>query len=303
MTNAASRSRPDHSAFAIALALLLVGAIGVRVLLASESVNLTKEEVYAKGNLQLHTLPESFSAGGTVRWRIAVPDRVMSKEETEELGSQNYISRWYERVPESEDDEPILVELHSVYYTGMIDTVPHVPERCFVGNAGMSIVGGTQVVDVPIDFNPFGPARLVRDVEASTEDRTVWIGRDSASQFRRLPFNVENLRMRVTPFATPGGDTLYAGYFFIANGSTVPSADEVRVKAFNLKSRYAYYAKVQFLSSGVDSPEELAEVAADLLDHAFADLMARMPDWVEIERGNLAPYTSLGAETETESDA
>ena len=76
-----------------------------------------------------------------------------------------------------------------------------------------------------------------------------------------------------------------AGYFFIANGGTVPRAGDVRSLAFGNQATHAYYVKVQFSSYDVESAEELAELAASFLDEAFPDLMRRVPDWVDVVEG------------------
>ena len=53
----------------------------------------------------------------------------------EELGTNLYLSRDYER----RDDR---VNVHVAYYTGLIDDVPHVPERCWAANAKWERVTG-----------------------------------------------------------------------------------------------------------------------------------------------------------------
>jgi hypothetical protein len=85
------------------------------------------------------------------------------------------------------------------------------------------------------------------------------------------------------------GKDLYAGYFFVANGGCVARAEDVRLLAFDLRSTYAYYVKVQVTSQDVSSQEELAQAAASLLDELFGDLMLCTPDWVEVEAGRYPP--------------
>ena len=279
-----SRTGQANIAFGSVLAVLLAVAIGAQIL--AMFVNLTKKPIFAVDNLQLHSLPTALPASGEPRWRTIRDDKIMSAEEVEELGSSNYVSRWYERVPRTPDEEPLLIELHCVYYTGQIDTVPHVPERCFVGNAGMQIVGAPSIVPIPLDFDELGPGYFAVDGEASSDERTVWTGRATNGRRYRLPFGIEELSMRVTPFETPDGKTkIHAGYFFLANGTTVASADQVRNQSFNLQSDYAYYTKVQFMTSGVETPEELADAAGELLDYILPDIMRRVPDWHEVEAG------------------
>jgi hypothetical protein len=78
----------------------------------------------------------------------------------------------------------------------------------------------------------------------------------------------------------------YAGYFFVANGGWVSSAEGVRLLAFDLRTKYAFYMKVQVTSvSGITSGEQLAKEAASLLDGLLPELMLCVPDWVEVEEG------------------
>ena len=101
----------------------------------------------------------------------------------------------------------------------------------------------------------------------------------------RFPRDVEDLEMRITPFQDEKGRMVYAGYFFIANGGTVASANDIRLLAFQLEDDYSYYVKVQFTSGTVGSVEELAELAGSMLDEILPDIMDRVPDWVEVREG------------------
>ena len=102
----------------------------------------------------------------------------------------------------------------------------------------------------------------------------------------RLPHGIENLELRVFAFQEPGStEPLYAGYFFIANGGLTSSAQSVRLLAFDLKSDYAYYLKVQFSATRIKGPEDLASLAASLLDEILPDLMQCVPDWTDVIRG------------------
>ena len=74
-------------------------------------------------------------------------DRIESPEIQAELGTENYVTRTSRR---KGDAAPVRVELHAAYYTGRVDTVPHVPDRCFVGG-GMRMDGPT--VNVPLELD------------------------------------------------------------------------------------------------------------------------------------------------------
>jgi hypothetical protein len=108
---------------------------------------------------------------------------------------------------------------------------------------------------------------------------------DSGGARVRLPLDADQIETRITGFIQPGVGPVFAGYFFIANGSTTPSAEGVRTLAFRLEDDYAYYLKVQFTSATARSPEELAQAAASLMDDLLGEIMRCAPDWVEVERG------------------
>lgn len=262
----------------VALVVLAASAVGVSTVIRTLGAHLRKLPIESISGLKFPSLPESFPG-----WRM-VKDDIMSAEGVAELGTENYISRWYERVDEKGNptDPPMAVQLHCAYYTGMIDTVPHVPERCMIGG-GMEYAGETVTQPVPLDFERFS-----KDPDFQDHPRApVWTARNNRVTSRvRLPFGVQDLSMKITPFRNAAASQkLFAGYFFMANGGVVASANDVRLLAFNLKDDYAYYAKIQFMSPSVGSAEELAKVAGGMLTELFPDLMQRVPDWIMVEEG------------------
>lgn len=271
-------------AFWITAFTLLAGAAGLQATMRTLGFYLTKKPIYAvdaRGDkVGMLGLPSKLPS-----WEQARPDEVLSKESIEELGTDNYISRWYRRVGGPADQPPLTMELHCAYYTGTIDTVPHVPERCLVGG-GLELAGGSQLIPVPIDMS-----RLTRDPDVDTAKHGVlYTARSPITHTRyRLPRGVDDLKINVTQFRNQAGtQKLFAGYFFIANGGIVPTADEVRLLAFKLEDDYSYYLKVQFSSAMVGSAEELAEAAGSLLDEMWAELAQRVPDWVAVKEGTYA---------------
>ncbi len=262
-----------------ALLVLVSSAAGLETILGKLRLQLRKLPIEAASGLKLHSIPKDPAGWETAR------DEVMSAEGMEELGTQNYVTRWYRRVDGEGRavDPPVAMQVHMAYYTGMIDTVPHVPERCMVAG-GLEYAGASRVVKVPLDR-----ARLVPDpydTPPEGQPRLLTARNSRVPSRVRLPRGIENLEMMVTPFSdSDGRQTLWAGYFFVANGGVVASANDVRLLAFRLKDQYAYYAKVQFLSGSAASAEELAQMAGGLLDEVFPDLMQCIPDWTEVEEG------------------
>jgi len=268
--------------FLIALALLVCAAFGVRLAVGFLEIHLRKLPIEPASGMRFHSLPTETSG-----WRRFGPEAPpASSEVLEELGTSNYISRLYIETDPPEGERGRIIDLHCAYYTGMIDTVPHVPERCFVGG-GMSIDGmAGQLVDVPLDLERFPVAPFVDQDQFGVIRR----GRtgptsDAPGVFVRMPRGLEDLRINVTRFIGDDGAAVYAGYFFIANGAIAPRAGDIRGLAFNPKERFAYYAKVQITSADVSSPEELAALAADFLNEMLPEIVRRTPDWISVLEG------------------
>lgn len=269
-------------AFLAAIGVLVLGAVALQVSLARMEVVLRKRPIYAKDDLPLRTVSPSVPG-----WERAGQDNILSKEVTEELGTENYLSRVYRG---EHNGKPVLVELHLAYYTGMIDTVPHVPERCFVGG-GMVQAGGSRIVPIPVDLERFSIDPYVDPDKYGP----VYTAQGENFQAVRMPFGIEDLGLRVTPFRDERLDRqVFAGYFFLANGGIATSANDVRALAFNLKNDYAYYTKVQFTSWDVASAEDLGLVAASMLDELLPQIMRRVPDWIEVMEGRYPPDNPRG---------
>ena len=266
-------------ALLITFILLASSAAGFPTVLNALQLHLEKKPIEPRSGLRVSSVPKDFG-----RWTPAGPDSLLSKEMAQELGTSNYLSRWYRSTSEAEDT-PQSFQLHLAYYTGGIDTVPHVPERCFVG--GGMVQDGNTIGDLRVNY-PLDPPNVIvnNNADPILMEGTVYAARSSQTFSRvNLPVGVENLRMTATPFETAEGQKVWAGYFFIANGRVVSSADQVRLAAFKLSDDYSYYAKIQFLSFDVQNAQELADLAAEVLSDIFPEIMRAMPDWVEVREG------------------
>lgn len=272
----------------LALVFLLVAAAGMGAAIQAAGIHLRKTPIYPRNNRQLSTIPTE-----TPGWTRIGQDRIESPEIVETLGTENYLTRSYTRRGGA-DATPVVLEFHAAYYTGTIEMVPHIPERCFVGG-GLLQSQASRVIDLPLTgeswlSDPTVPEDLaglngvIYTVRLPNNPKYT----DAPGRRVRLPRGVgpENpLQMRCSEFTLPDGSKYYAGYFFIANGGTVPTANDVRSLAFNLTDDYAYYLKVQVNSATAGSIEELAEASAELLDELIGEIMRCVPDWVEVQQG------------------
>jgi len=271
-----------------AVATLALAAAALHAAIAATGAHVRKLALPAPAPLR--TIPARSES-----WeRFGADPPPMPAEIVETLGTENYLTRRYIRVGSARAGRPEVFELHCTYFTGMADTVPHVPETCFVGG-GMRVLRQSVVVPVPIDLSRFPPDPTIDPDEFDPDEfGVIRRGRTGPASPTpgvrvRMPFGLENLALRVTEFQTPEGDRLFAGYFFLANGWAVSDAIQVRLRAFDLTTDYAYYGKVQFTSPLVGSPEELADLAADFLNEMLPEIMLRVPDWVEVARGRYPP--------------
>ncbi|MEC9374154.1 MAG: exosortase-associated EpsI family protein [Planctomycetota bacterium] len=286
-----------NPAVIVAVVILVSAAAGLGVLVRAMDIYIQKLPIDPPNNAKFHTIPVELPS-----WeRLGADPPALTGEVLEALGTSNYLSRWYIQTEHPEDEEPWRLELHTAYYTGAIDSVPHVPERCYVGG-GMSISGQSQIVPLPIDLERFPPDPSLRGTEWS-HIRRGRLGPTSSrpGAYVRMPRDLENLSLHVTKFSDPNGRSLFAGYFFLANGGAVPSAYDVRQLAFTLKDTYSYYAKVQFMSDQAQSPEQLARMAAEFLNEMFPEIMLRVPDWVEVKEGRYPPAASSATVARAES--
>jgi len=275
-----------HPAFIVSIALLGGAAAGLNAAINYMGIQLQKLPIEAAGDLKFHTLPTSVP--GWTRFGSDPPP--LTSEVLEELGTANYISRHYIETDPTEGREALVFELHCAYYTGMIDTVPHVPERCFVGG-GLSIDGGSVAVPVPLDLErfPIDPNLDPEIYKGEVRRGRTSLDSDAPGVSVHMPRELDKLTMLVTPFIDGQGNRIHAGYFFLANGGTVASANDVRLLAFRKSDTYAYYAKVQFMSRNAESPEALAEAAASFLNEMLPEIMRRVPDWVDVMDGRYPP--------------
>lgn len=226
-------------------------------------------------------------------WRALGADTRENAEVEDTLGTKNYLTRTYGPVTGT---LPRL-QLHTAYYTGSIDTVPHVPERCMVG-AGWQIAADPKILHLPLDTSKFTSdprdpdARKLGYLRTRTSDQS-----DAPGRYVTLPKGIDNVQMQVTPFIGPDGTKMYAGYFFIANGQVATTAIDVRRMAFDVKDAYAFYMKVQISSIDVKSEEELAQQAAKLIDELLPELVRCTPDWLKVERGEYPPSSDKKVQT------
>ncbi|MGE3107080.1 MAG: exosortase-associated EpsI family protein [Phycisphaerales bacterium] len=281
-------------AFLVCFLTLGVSAAGLTAAVSAFKLYLRKKPIEA-------AYPVRAVPAETEFWKRIGKDREVSEDVKKTLGTENYLTRVYVERNPAPGKRARAIELHLAYYTGMVDTVPHVPERCMVGG-GFVIDSGTVEVPVHLDTSRWRRASGVpgdfKSEHVVTAARLHLAGSNRNGQEVVLPFDLtigdgagegvrDTVPLRVTDFIEPkSGVKIYAGYFFIANGKLASSAEDVRLLAFNLTDDYAYYLKVQVSSPEVSSAAELAEMSQSLLSELLPEIMLCVPDWVKVKGGS-----------------
>ncbi len=278
-------SNPFRSAALWTSILVLAGAaIALPATINAMRLRIDKKPIYPQSGLTLEAIPaetESFV-------RVGTDVREEAEVETV-LGTKNYVTRAYAEKNPPPGKQPRILQFHAAYYTGAIDTVPHVPDRCFVGG-GMQIGEILGALPLPLDTSRW---RVSTDVPERWAGRihTVRLSNQYSSApgtYVHLPVDADQTKLRTMKFIAEG-QTLFAGYFFIANGGLAARSEDVRLLAFNLEDHYAYYVKVQFTCNDVQTGEELAALAAQFLNEQYGEIMRCVPDWTEVETGQYPP--------------
>ncbi|MCA9295659.1 MAG: exosortase, partial [Phycisphaerales bacterium] len=119
-----SRSR---LALIVSVVTIVLCAGGSALAVRQLNIVLQKSPVAMREPFQ--TIPRQL--GG---WEAQGKDELLGKAIVEELGTDKYLNRRYMKTV---DGVPVVLSLHCVYYTGMIDAVPHVPDRCWVAGGGL----------------------------------------------------------------------------------------------------------------------------------------------------------------------
>lgn len=277
---AAGWSVLSKPAFVAVLAVLVVSSLGMHRAVSQYRIHLKKLPIYAADNRMVRDIPAK-----TASWVRSGIDDKTSVEMEESLGTKNHVSRVYVREGPP-GTKPLWLQFHAAYYTGMVDTVPHVPERCMVGG-GQKLLKTWGETPLPVDQSQWQPDPTAPEA-LKGKLFTVPLKNEVGAVVRqvRLPRDPGSLKLMVSEFQSPKGDRSMSGYFFIANGGHVASAQDVRLLSFKLQDSYAYYLKVQFTSGSAATAEEFAAQAASLLNELLPDIMRCVPDWVEVENGN-----------------
>ena len=250
----------------IGLGVLLAAVLGLNGVVQATRTVLVKQPVPVRRTLGL--LPNRVGP-----WVKESEAPQMTAEALEALGTKQYISRVYRDTSKPRNSVGSRVRLHVAYYTGTPDTVPHVPDRCFVAGGHRQVGLGRATV-------------RLSGTGYRQDDAGQWV---ASSKLDRDGVRMPATEMPVTlfSFADPNRPTQVANvvYFFVANGKVLPTPEWVRATAFDPRDRYSYYCKVEVGMGDLADSTAAAECASAFLSAMMPEIMACLPDWVDVTEG------------------
>jgi hypothetical protein len=273
-------TQPD---FVVMFLLLGISAVSLNFVVKYLKLHFRKQAVALRVALDA---PDGIPAT-MGNWVLVTKDPPLSPDTEHVLGTNQYINRTYidrraiepamlDQMKDMSDQEranvigqiemnhpEAVINLGITYYTGLVDTVAHIPDRCYLAD-------GFEVTHYQTRENQkFG-------AYANGRERTV--------SFRYLNFEDQTGQGRVSR---------NVAYLFHVNGHYASSPIDVRNSLANLMEPYGYYSKVelmtvspsrQMLSS--DDPNVLQEKSLTSMQDFLTSLLPQvercLPDWDQL---------------------
>jgi len=258
-------ARPNQiTSLALCAGILLTSAVGLQAVVKHTKAVLIKKPVPLRQPLVV--LPAQIGS-----WEL-IHDERLPDEILEELRTENYISRTYRNTTLEETDPASIMRLHVAYYTGTPDTVPHVPDRCYVA-------GG---------LTPINKGIATLQVEGDNYKRTDE-GIFAKSQLHGGDVSVpaDNFSATIFTFGSPDDPKLQSNvmYFFAANGKFLATPDLVRLQGFDLRDEYSYYCKIEVGAVLIRDPNDAIRLTGHFLSEVLPEILACLPDWSDVSDG------------------
>jgi hypothetical protein len=255
-------------AFVIAAVVLLVAAVSLNAAVEFMQLHFRKERVELRKPLA--ELPRRLGP-----WVQVSTDAPIDHEVEQVLQTNQYIFRDYvdtRRVPQdvlaafdnktiSEQrglaaalqakDPAAVINVAVTYYTGMVDTVSHIPDRCYIADG-------------------YEPTNYETPKWSALQHKTP----DSDNYARFINFEDRTPSRKAV--------TKNVAYFFHSNGDYVGDPLGVRTRLQNLLEEHGYYAKVELMMLSNDR-QTCAQVMNDFLTNALPELEHCLPDWAAVK--------------------
>ena len=270
--NSSSKQKWMQPGFLIPAIILAVAAVGLNGAVSALQLHFKKLPVPLKKDLS--SLPEKMGD-----WLQVSRDEPLDKELQDSLATDHFVFRDYvntklvtkEDVARFQDlgsrDRKALmsriqmqmpsavINMGVTYYTGLVDTVAHIPDRCYIADGFEPSEYETPVWDL-------GPGRLGK---APGEGVGV----------RFINFEDQTAAGRVTR---------RVAYFFFTDGHYESDPVGVRTTLQNLRYRHGFYAKVELMTT-IKDHDECQKVMTNFLTAALPEVEKCFPDWNQVEYG------------------
>ena len=265
----APAKRRTSTAFIVVAITLVVAAVTLNTVVAGLRLNFQKLPVDPRQPLKM-------IKADLGPWAQVSVDRALNPDFEHELGANQYLFRDYidTRLLSDKDRKALLaasiedrekmratlgainpkalIRFALTYYTGSVDTVPHVPDRCYAADGFK-----------PDTWEVVNWAILPR---AKPADRHVDV------RFIQFVDQVDSRNARPRQVS----------YFFQVNG--VYENDPifgVRARLQNLTERKAYFAKIELVTDLAQTADAKA-VMSDFLTFAMPEIERVLPDWSKV---------------------
>ena len=252
-------SGPREGSLGVAAGVFAVAALGLNTIVGATQTVLIKHAIPLR--TPLYQVPERMG-----EWEMASEDPPMGAEGIEALGTDKYISRVYKITGADAGDLGSYVRLHVAYYTGTPDTVPHVPDRCFVAG-GLKPIGTSSV-------------RLTLGGPQYRQENGKWYaGSKLVPEGVKIP--ATDFDATIFTYAQPSRPDEQSNvvYYFAANDKFLSTPERVRLHGFDPRDRYSYYCKIEVGALGNTDADQAAQIVSRFLSVALPEIMACLPDW------------------------
>lgn len=178
-------------------------------------------------------------------FRDYLDSRVFNQETIDSFKGKSAIERKQQFLELQQKTPEGAISLSLTYYTGLVDTVAHVPDRCYIADG----------------------------YDVASADNLKW------------PAGGRNLAVRYLSFEDTTGVQRVSrnvAYLFQANGKYVAGPIDVRIVLQDLFARYGYYAKIELMTTMSDR-DKSAKIMDDFLGHAMAPIEMALPDWKQYQ--------------------
>jgi hypothetical protein len=266
----ANKNKWTQPGFLIPVIILAIAAVGLNGAVSALQLHFKKLPVPLKMDLSL--IPPQMGD-----WVQVSKDEPLDKEIQDSLATDHFIFRDYvntKLVPKDEIDRfkgmgsreakalvsriqteqpSAVINMGVTYYTGLVDTVAHIPDRCYIAD-------GFEPSEYETPVWNLGPGRLGKAP-----------GDGVAVRF--INFEDQTAAGRITR---------RVAYFFFANGHYESDPLGVRKTLQNLRYKHGFYSKIELMTV-IKDHDECEKVMTNFLTSALPEIEKCFPDWNQVE--------------------